>query len=102
MTWLKESGYEPQFHDFKKRGVTEEKLNEWCDAFGWERVLNKQGTTWRKLDVNLQQTVVSQETAVAVLLNNTSAIKRPIVEVDGKPIVIGFNEAEYGVLTQKL
>ena len=98
MTWLNEKGFKPEFHDFKKKGVTVEKLNEWCDAFGWEKVLNKQGTTWKKLALEEQKAVVSKETAIAVLLNYTSAIKRPIVEVNGKALLIGFDETGYGML----
>ena len=98
MTWLKENGFEPEFHDFKKKGVSREKLSAWCDAFGWEKVLNKQGTTWKKLDKEVQGTVVDKETAIAVLLNNTSAIKRPVIEVDGKAMLIGFSEVEYAKL----
>jgi len=98
MTWLNENGFKPEFHDFKKKGVTPEKLNEWCDIFGWEKVLNKQGTTWKKLDVNEQKVIVDKESAIAVLLNHTSAIKRPVVEVNGKAVFIGFNEADYSGL----
>ncbi len=98
MTWLNENGFKPEFHDFKKKGITSEKLNEWCDVFGWEKVLNKQGTTWKKLGQEEQNAVVDKESAIAVLLNNTSAIKRPVVEVDGKAVLIGFNETAYGEL----
>ena len=95
MTWLNANGLRPEFHDFKKKGITFEKLSEWCDVFGWEKVLNKQGTTWRKLDSEKQGSVVDKESAIAVLLSNTSAIKRPIVELNGKALLIGFNEEEY-------
>ena len=98
MTWLNENGFKPEFHDFKKKGVTAEKLNEWCDVFGWEKVLNKQGTTWKKLDIEAQEAVVNKERAIAVLLNHTSAIKRPVVEVNGKAMLIGFNESAYSEL----
>ena len=98
MTWLKENGFEPEFHDFKKKGVTAENLNAWCDAFGWEKVLNKQGTTWKKLDKEIQETVADKETAIAVLLKYTSAIKRPVIEVDGKAMLIGFSELDYAQL----
>lgn len=96
MTWLKENGFKPELHDFKKKGITPEKLNEWCDVFGWEKVLNKQGTTWKKLDGEEQKAVVDKESAIAVLVKHTSAIKRPIVERDGKAVMIGFNEVDYG------
>lgn len=93
--WLAENGFNPEFHDFKKKGITIEKLNQWCDVFGWEVVLNKKGTTWRKLSPEVQKSIVDQQSAIAILLENNSAIKRPVVEVDGKPVLISFNEEEY-------
>ncbi|TKC07289.1 arsenate reductase [Pedobacter frigoris] len=95
MDWLAENGFKPEFHDFKKKGITAEQLNEWCDTFGWENVLNKKGTTWRKLSLEQQQEVIDQHSAIKVLLMNTSAIKRPVVEVDGKAVLISFNEEAY-------
>ena len=93
--WLKEQGFEYEFHDFKKKGITAEKLDEWCGVFGWEQVLNKKGTTCRKLSAAEQAQVRDQQTAVAVLLHYTSAIKRPIVEVAGNALLIGFDEGHY-------
>jgi len=97
-TWLTEKGFSYEFHDYKKKGITAEKLNEWCNAFGWENVLNKKGTTWRKLSPEQQQAVNSQEAAVALLLNHNSAIKRPVIEQKGKAVLLGFNEAQYSHL----
>ena len=102
MTWLSENGFKAEFHDFKKKGITPEKLNEWCDVFGWEKVLNKQGTTWKKLDLKEQEAVFNKESSIDVLLNHTSAIKRPVVEVNGKALLIGFNEAAYKELKLNL
>lgn len=94
-TWLTENGFSFEVHDFKKKGVTETLLHQWCDTFGWDRVLNKKGTTWRKLAPEVQQGVVDQASAIKLLLANTSAIKRPIVEVDGKPVLLSFDEDQY-------
>lgn len=94
-TWLTEHGLEYEFHDFKKKGITAAKLNEWCGFFGWENVLNKKGTTWRKLSPEEQLLVVDQDSAVQMLLKNTSAIKRPVVEKNGKPVLLSFNEDQY-------
>jgi len=94
-TWLTEKGLSYEFHDFKKKGITAEKLDEWCNAFGWENVLNKKGTTWRKLSPEEQQAVNSQDTAIAVMLKNNSAIKRPVIEQKGRAILLGFNEEQY-------
>lgn len=93
--WLEENGFHPEFHDFKKKGITAEKLNAWCEAFGWEVVLNKKGTTWRGLGQDIQNGVKDQKSAVKVLLEYNSAIKRPVVEVDHRPVLISFNEGEY-------
>jgi arsenate reductase len=95
LTWLSDKGYSYEFHDFKKKGITAEKLDEWCNAFGWENVLNKKGTTWKKLSLEEQQAVTSQDAAIAVLLKHTSAIKRPVVEQKGRAILLGFNEDQY-------
>lgn len=94
-TWLEENGFKADFHDFKKSSITAEKLNEWCEIFGWEVVLNKKGTTWKKLSSEMQESVQDQESAVALLLENTSAIKRPVVELGGRPLLISFSEAQY-------
>jgi len=94
-TWLTENGFEYEFHDFKKQGITADKLKEWCAVFGWEKVLNKKGTTWRTLSPAQQAEVKDEESAIAVLLDYTSAIKRPVIENDGNVILIGFDENEY-------
>jgi len=95
LTWLTDNGMAYEFHDFKKKGIATDKLDEWCTTFGWENVLNKKGTTWRKLPADQQQAVTDQATAVLLLSQNTSAIKRPIVEQDGKAVLLSFNEAQY-------
>lgn len=95
LTWLSENGFTPEFHDFKKKGIDAAKLNEWCNTFGWESVLNRKGTTWRKLSPELQDGVTDQKSAVEVLLHHTSAIKRPVIEVDGKAVLLSFNEEAY-------
>ncbi len=101
MVWLTDNGFKPEFHDFKKKGITEEKLSQWCDIFGWERVLNKQGTTWKKFLPEIQSEVISKQAAIAILLTNTSAIKRPVIEVDGQAILLGFDEEKYKQLLVK-
>jgi arsenate reductase len=97
-TWLSEQGIIYEFHDFKKQGITAEKLDEWCSVFGWEKVLNKKGTTWKKISPEQQVLVTSQPAAVALMLDNTSAIKRPVIEKDGKPVLISFDEDLYDKL----
>ncbi len=93
--WLKVNQIEFEFHDFKKKGITAEKLTEWFNAFGWEKVINKQGLTFKKLDKVQQSNINSPEKTIEYLINNTSAIKRPIIEQNGRPIIIGFDEDVY-------
>lgn len=97
-TWLKENDFDFDFHDFKKKGITAEKLNEWCDIFGWENILNKKGTTWKNLSTEEQLIGKDQAGAVQILLKYTSAIKRPVVEKDGKAILLSFNADQYQAL----
>ena len=97
-TWLSDNGLDYEFHDFKKQGISAEKLIEWCAVFGWERVLNKKGTTWKKLSPDLQNGVKDQETAVAILLEYNSAIKRPVIEFNGKAVLLSFDEEAYNKL----
>ncbi|HEY0177354.1 MAG TPA: ArsC family reductase [Pedobacter sp.] len=97
-TWLADNGIGYEFHDFKKQGITAEKLHEWSAAFGWEKVLNKKGTTWKKLSPEQQAQVQDEDTAIAVLLENPSAIKRPVIEQDGKAVLLSFDEEHYNSL----
>jgi len=93
--WLKANQIDFEFHDFKKKGITADKLREWFDAFGWEKVINRNGLTFKKLDKEEQIAINSPETAIAYLIQNTSAIKRPILEQNDKPILLGFAEQNY-------
>lgn len=95
LDFLKAANLDFEFHNFKKDGITAEKIQLWFNTFGWERVINKKGLTFRKLSAEAQQAVNSPETALAYLLENTSAIKRPVIEANGQPILLGFNETEY-------
>ncbi len=93
--WLKTNNISFEFHNFKKEGISAEKITEWIDTFGWEKVINKNGLTFKKLSKEEQAEINSAEKAIAYLIQNTSAIKRPIVEKDGKTILLGFNEDAY-------
>ena len=91
--WLDAAGLAYRFHDYKKAGVDEARLRGWVDAAGWEKVLNRQGTTFRKLP-EVQRSDLDPDKAVAVMLANPSAIKRPIVE-GGSELLIGFDPAAW-------
>ena len=93
--WLKNNHISFEFHNFKKDGITAEKLTEWFNVFGWEKVINKNGLTFKKLSKEAQAEINSVDKAIDYLMQNTSAIKRPIVEQNGKAILLGFNEDNY-------
>ncbi len=87
-TWLEASGVEYQFHDYKKAGVNEALLRRWIAALGWETVLNRAGTTFRKLS-DADKGGLTEDKAVALMLAQPSMIKRPIAEGDGV-LLAGF------------
>lgn len=96
-TWLAGQGVEVEFHDFKKLGVPEAGLDRWLQQAGWEKLLNRQGTTWRKLDEAVRAGVSDAASARAVMIATPSVIKRPVVEWGGAggPLTVGFDEAVY-------
>ena len=91
--WLNEQGLAHEFHDFKKSGVPEDRLNAWLAAVGFETLLNRKGTTWRKLSDTARAAVVDTATARALMLGQASVIKRPVVEWPGGRISVGFDAA---------
>lgn len=90
--WLLAHGAAHQFHDFKKQGVPEQLLAQLQTQLGWEALLNQKGTTWRKLPPDTQATVVDARTALALMVEHPSAIKRPVV-VWPAQTTVGFDEA---------
>ena len=91
--WLDENGVEYEFHDYKKLGISVDTLEKWCDAHGFEALINKRGTTWRRLDESDKEKLTQQK-AVSLMQANTSLIKRPITE-HGTTRLIGFDEPQY-------
>lgn len=87
--WLDDHGIAYDFHDFKKDGLSSDKLSQWQQAVGWEALLNKRGTTWRKLPDEVRDTI-SAQSAHDIMLENPSIIKRPVVEHEGS-VSVGFN-----------
>ena len=94
--WLTEHGVDYTFHDYKKQGVPAHLLGDWMAQLGWEKLVNRQGTTWRKLDVATQSAVVDATSAKALMLANPSVIKRPVVDWGGTRTV-GFVPAQWPV-----
>ena len=96
--WLAHQGVDCRFHDFKKQGVPAERLDGWIAAVGWEKLVNRQGTTWRKLDSATQAAVQDAASASALMQANASVIKRPVVEwaaEAGGPVTVGFDPAAW-------
>lgn len=93
-TWLSSHNIEVDFHDYKKEGITKEKLKQWSKAAGWEILLNKKGTTWRQLPAEIQASIVNEREAIALMIQSPSLIKRPVIEL-GNKIMVGFDEEVY-------
>jgi Spx/MgsR family transcriptional regulator len=93
--WLAGQGAEVVFHDFKKAGVSADALDRWIAALGWERLLNRQGTTWRKLDDATKAAVVDAASARALMLAQPSVIKRPVVAWPDGAITVGFDAEDF-------
>jgi len=87
--WLDDNGLEHAFHDYKKAGIEAERLQAWAKRLGWETLLNRRGTTWRRLD-EAERLDLDEERAIALLQANTSLIKRPIVEARDE-VLVGFD-----------
>jgi arsenate reductase len=95
MAWLEKNKIAYDFHDYKKSGVTKEKLTDWSRQVGWESLVNRRGTTWRQLDESTQKKITNEKAAIALMMEKTSVIKRPLIEKNGKVLVLGFDEGEY-------
>ncbi len=91
--WLTSNGVDYQFHDFKKQGVPLPQLDNWLKTVGWEKLVNRQGTTWRKLDDVVKATVVDAPSAKTLMLAQASVIKRPVVEWSAGDVTVGFDAA---------
>ncbi len=94
--WLDAAGIAYVFHDFKTAGVTREALERWCDARGWEKVLNRAGTTFRKLPEEAR-VGLDRAKAIALMLEQPSMIKRPVLETGGR-VEIGFSPERYAAI----
>ena len=91
--WLEANDVLYIFHDYKKSGVPEKELKQWVKKVGWEILLNRRGTTWRKLDDSVKENI-DEASAIQVMIENPSAIKRPVLEIDDQ-LLVGFSEDAY-------
>ena len=92
-SWLNEHHIDFDFHDYKKLGIEHSQLTLWVQQLGWEQLINKRGTSWRKLDESSKQNMDDQ-LAVTVMMDNPSIIKRPLL-VMGEQKILGFNQQQY-------
>ena len=98
--WLADGGVSYRFHDFKKDGLPEDRLNAWVELLGWEPLVNRKGTTWRKLDDAARQRVADAASAQALMRAQPSVIRRPVVEWSGT-ITVGFDSAAWVLLANR-
>ena len=91
--WLTENNIDYHFHNFKKDGLDQQTIDKWVAALGWEVLLNKRGTTWRKLSDEMKADI-DRDKAVSIMLDNTSIIKRPVLDMDDT-FHVGFKDEQY-------
>lgn len=96
--WLAEQNVEHEFHDYKKAGITATKLLEWSNQVDWEVLLNKRGTTWRKLPDDIKDSV-NKTRALKLMAEQPSLIKRPVLSHNGQ-LLVGFDTASYAELLE--
>jgi len=93
--WLDGQGVAFDFHDFKRSGVPLPGLERWLAAVGWERLLNRKGATWRRLDEAQRAEVHDSASARALMLDQPSVIKRPVLQWPDGRITVGFDAADW-------
>jgi arsenate reductase len=91
--WLEQRGVDYVFHDYKASGIDKARLEGWAKRVGWEALLNKAGTTFRKLP-DKDKIGLTEKKAIALMLAQLSIIKRPVIETGGR-LLVGFNPEDY-------
>ena len=98
--WLADQGVAYEFHNFKKQGVPPAALDDWIAQVGWEKLVNRKGTMWRRLDPATQARVQDAASARALMLEQPSVIKRPVVKWDARHTTVGFDAAAWSSLAR--
>ena len=98
--WLSLHGRQIEFHDFKKQGISAVLLTSWLRHLEWEALLNRRGTTWRKLPDATKASINNADTAIQLMLEQPSVIKRPVLEFNDA-VYVGFDETLYHSLFGK-
>lgn len=99
-TWLDASGTDYTFHDFKKQGISRELISGWLRDVPWDVLVNRKGTTWRNLNDAQKAAVTDDASAIALMLESPSIIKRPVLSGAGKTSV-GFSADQYQQIFKK-
>ena len=92
--WLDKKGVAYAFHDYKTAGIARERLEQWEKKVGWETLLNRAGTTFRKLP-DKDKTELNAKKALALMLDQPSMIKRPVLDLGGGKLLVGFAPEQY-------
>jgi arsenate reductase len=92
--WLDRAGVDYSFHDYKNVGIERERLERWSKKVGWETLLNRAGTTFRKLP-DKDKEGLTEKKAIALMLGQPSMIKRPVLDLGGGKILVGFSSELY-------
>jgi arsenate reductase len=92
--WLDKAGVDYAFHDYKTAGIEKDRLEKWAKKAGWETLLNKAGTTFKKLP-DKDKEGLSEAKAVKLMLAQPSMIKRPVLELGGGKLLVGFKPEQY-------
>jgi len=92
--WLEQHGVAYEFHDYKTVGIEPERLERWCQKVGWEALLNRAGTTFRKLP-DKDKAAIDAGKAMKLMLAQPSMIKRPVLDLGGGRLLVGFKPEDY-------
>jgi arsenate reductase len=93
--WLDAAGHAYAFHDYKTAGIDRARLEGWAGKVGWEALLNRSGTTFRKLPDDAKADL-TEKRAIELMLAQPSMIRRPVLELPGGKLLVGFKPADYG------
>jgi arsenate reductase len=94
-TWLDKHKIKYEFHDYKQLSIDEEKLQHWMKTIPVDQLMNLKSATWRTLSENDKKSLSNQKKAIAIMIKNTSVIKRPLVELGKDKYLLGFNAEEW-------
>ena len=96
MAWLDQAGVDYRLHDYRRDGLDPAQLRRWCERLGWESMVNRRGTTWRKLDPALRERL-DAEAALQLMQEQPAIIRRPLLEA-GEALLVGFDPERYAEL----